>query len=157
MKNALRTLSLLSFSAVALFLVWFGVTYLRAETMLWFHAAAVPEDVRDDVLPLYRALMNLIGGASASLGAIGLYVVWGPLRSGAHLAGAALFASFTAALAVAAVTAEDLAAATGAPTSWHIMGVLMALAAAAFAAGLFGYSTPRKTATSLASSPRSAA
>lgn len=157
MKSALKTSGLLLFSAVALFLVWFGVTYISAETMLWFHAAAVPEAARGDVLPLYRALMNLIGGSSASLGVLGLYVVWGPLRAGSRWAGALLFTTFTGALAVAAVTAEDLAAATGAPTSWHIMGVLMAVAAAAFAASLFGYSLPRKTVTSPASSPRSAA
>lgn len=134
MRAALRISSLALYSLVALFLVWFGVTYMRAETMLWFHAAAVPERAREDALPLYRALMNLIGGSSAGLGALSLYVIWWPLRRGARFAGGLLLAAFVGVFMVAAVTAEELHAATGAPTSWHIMGVLIALSVAAFVA-----------------------
>jgi hypothetical protein len=35
---------------------------------------------------------------------------------------------------MAAITAEELADATGAPTSWHIMGVLLAVTALAYGA-----------------------
>ena len=132
MKTALRNVSLTLFSLVALFLVWFGVAYICAESMLFFHAAAIPEKAREDALPLYRALMNLIGGSSTGLGVVCLYLIWSPLRRGARLAGAVLLAVFVGVFAIAAKTAEDLHAETGAPTSWHIMGVLIAISIAAF-------------------------
>ncbi len=133
MKSTLRNSGIALFSVVALFLVWFGVTYLRAETMLWFHAAAVPERAREDALPIYRALMNLIGGSSAGLGVLCLYLIWSPLQRGARWAGGVLLAVLTGVFTVAAITAEELHAETGAPTSWHIMGVLIALSVIAFA------------------------
>lgn len=134
MKSALRNSSIALFSLVALFLVWFGVTYLRAETMLWFHAAAVPKGAREDALPLYRALMNLIGGSSSGLGVLCLYLIWSPLRRGARWTGSLILAVLIGVFTVAAITAEELHAETGAPTSWHIMGVLIALSVIAFAA-----------------------
>ena len=77
--------------------------------------------------------MTLIGGSSAALGLLGAYVVLGPLRSGAKWAASALTFVFALVFVMAAITAEKLSA-TGAPTSWHIMGVLLALTAAAFIA-----------------------
>lgn len=133
MKSALRNASIALFSLVALFLVWFGLTYLRAESMLWFHAAAIPERAREDALPLYRALMNLIGGSSAGLGVLCLYLIWAPLRRRARWAGSLLLIVLTGVFTVAAITAEELHAETGAPTSWRIMGVLIALSVLAFA------------------------
>ncbi len=134
MKSVLKNTSLALFSLVALFLIWFGVTYMRAESMLWFHAAAVPERARQDVLPLYRALMTLIGGSSVGVGVFGLYMICSPLRRGARFAGGLLLAVFAGVFLTAAITAERLHAETGAPTSWHIMGVLIAITTSAYIA-----------------------
>lgn len=134
MQTMLRWTSLVLFSALSLFLIWFGITYASVPDMLSFHAAAVPASAHDDVRPLYLALMKLIGSSSAALGMLGGYVIWGPLRGGATWAASALALVYTGVFATAAITAEELAAATDAPTSWHIMGVLLAITAAAYAA-----------------------
>lgn len=133
MQAKLRLASVVLFGLVSLFLIWFGFTYATVKDMLWFHAAAVPEGVRDEVRPLYFALMTLIGGSSAALGVLGAYVILGPLRSGARWAASALTFVFALAFVMAAITAEKLSA-TGAPTSWHVMGVLLAVAAAGYLA-----------------------
>jgi hypothetical protein len=134
MVSAMRWTSLGLFSLLALFLIWFGITYATVDNLLWFHAAAVPEGARTAVEPLYFALMNLIGGSSSALGALVLYVTWMPMRLGARGAAAALVLVLAIALGMAALTAEELAKATGSPTSWHIMGILMAIALVAYAA-----------------------
>jgi hypothetical protein len=133
MQRVLRWTSLVLFGLVALFLIWFGVTYASVTDMLWFHAAAVPEAARDDVRTLYLALMNLIGGASAALGLLSAFVIAVPMRRGASGAATALMIVNNIVFVMAAVTAEELAAATGSPTSWHIMGVLMAVTLSAYA------------------------
>lgn len=119
--------SVVLFGALSLFMLWFGFTYATVKEMLWFHAAAVPVGAREEVKALYFALMTLVGGASMGLGGLGMCVVVGPVRAGAPWARRALAASYCGAFAMAAVTAEKLAAATGAPTSWHIMGGLIGL------------------------------
>lgn len=154
MRPALRTASLALFSLVALFLVWFGVVYLRAESMLWFHAAAIPERARADALPLYRALMNLIGGSSAGAGVLSLYLTWGPLRRGAFLADGVLLVVLVGVFTIAAVTAETLHAETCAPTSWHIMGVLIAASVAAFGASIAARARPAASGDASSFSPR---
>ena len=88
MRLILQRTSLVLFSIVALFLVWFGLTYGMAQEMLSFHAAALPEEVRGAAKPLYLALMHLIGAASLAFGLAGLYVIVFPLRRG--LPGAAI-------------------------------------------------------------------
>jgi hypothetical protein len=133
MQTLLRTTSLALFGLVAVFFIWFGVTYATVHNMLWFHEAAVPEAAREAIRPLYFALMTLIGGASVSLGILSLYVIAVPLRQGVAGAGALLVVANGVALGMAAVTAEKLAAATGSPTSWHIMGVVFAVSATALA------------------------
>lgn len=133
MQTLLRRVSLGLFALVALFFVWFGVTYATVHNMLWFHEAAVPEAARGAVRPLYFALMTLIGGASVSLGVLSLYVIAMPLRRGVPGAGVFLVVANAVALGMAAVTAEKLAAATGSPTSWHIMGAVFAVSAIALA------------------------
>lgn len=127
----MRWISLTLFSLVTLFLIAFGILYASVTDMLWFHAAAVPEAIRDQVRPLYFALMKLIGGSSGALGLLGVWIVLGPLRRGAHGAALALAIAYAIPLIMAAYVAETLAARTGAPTSWHIMGVLLALVAIA--------------------------
>lgn len=127
MQTLLRRTSIGLFGVVALFLIWFGVTYATVSNMLWFHEAAVPEAAREAVRPLYFALMNLIGGASVALGVLSLYVIALPLRRGVPGAAAILVLVNALALLVAAITAEELAAATGSPTSWHIMGIVFAV------------------------------
>lgn len=131
MHTKLKWTSLALFGALSLFTLWFGATYATVAKMLWFHAAAVPERSRADVLPLYHALMSLIGGASIALAVLSAWVIAGPLRAGARGAGAVLALSFAVAFVFAAVTAEKLAR-TGAPTSWHLMGILLAVTAGAF-------------------------
>jgi hypothetical protein len=95
-------------------------------------AAAVPVEIRAAVLPLYVALMALIGGSSVALGGLGLYLTFGPLRSGAGGAATALASAYSVAFLTAAFVAERLARDAGAPTSWHIMGILMAINAFAY-------------------------
>lgn len=131
MQTLLRRTGLALFGLVAVFFIWFGATYATVHDMLWFHEAAVPEAARDAVRPLYFALMTLIGGASVSLGVLSLYVIAMPLRRGIAGAGAFLVVANAIALGMAAITAEKLAAATGSPTSWHIMGVVFAVSAIA--------------------------
>lgn len=131
MRAFLSWTSTALFSAVGLFLLAFGALYASVQDLLWFHAAAVPERALDDVRPLYFALMDLIGGASFALGMLGLYLTWGPLRARARFAATALSAAYAIPLVMAAIVAERLAHLTGAPTSWHIMGVLLAITGAA--------------------------
>ena len=133
MQSKLRLISVVLFAAVSLFLIWFGATYATVHDMLWFHAAAVPEAARGAVRPLYFALMTLIGGAALALGLLAAYVIAVPLRQGVRGAATALTAAFALVFTMAAITAEKLSA-TGAPTSWHIMGVLLAVTALAYIA-----------------------
>lgn len=143
MKRHLLMTGVILFSGLDLFLIWFGWTYATVPQILSFHAAALPETARADVWPLYDALMNLIGGASIALGVLGLSVALGPLRDGRVWAALALSAANLAAFGGAAATAEKLAE-TGAPTSWRIMGVLLAFTAAALAASIAGGRPLRK-------------
>lgn len=134
MKTVLRWTSIILFTLLSAFLIWFGWLYASVEQPLWFHDVAVPEHAKEAVRPLYFALMNLIGGSSAALGILGLFVTLTALRQGAKAAGAALAIAFVIPVVMAAITAEELAAATGSPTSWHIMGVLLLVTAVAFLA-----------------------
>jgi uncharacterized membrane protein YhdT len=131
--NRLALCARLLFGTVALFLLLFGLLYASRTSMLFFHAAAVPEAVRPDMLELYLALMRLIGGASIGLGILGLYTVVGPLSRGIAGAATALTIAFLVPLALAAYSAERLAAATGAPTAWYNMGILATLTLAGLA------------------------
>lgn len=99
----MRLLSLGLFSLLGVFLVVFGVFYASVDSMLFFHAAAVPEAARAEMLPLYLALMKLIGGASAALGLLCLYVTFGPLRNRAPFAAAALAIAIAAPVLMAPV------------------------------------------------------
>lgn len=134
MRNFMRIVSIGLFAALSLFLVIFGVFYATVDDMLFFHAAAVPEEMRTGVLPLYLALMKLVGGASAALGALCLYVTFGSLRNRSAFAATALYIAITAPVLMAAYVAETLAALTGSPTSWHLMGIIIALASVALGA-----------------------
>jgi hypothetical protein len=136
MQSKLRVASVALFLLLSLFFVAFGALYATVKELLWFHAAALPAGALDDVRPLYFALMKLIGGSSAALGLLGGYVALGPLRRGAAFAAEALALAYALPVVMAAVVAETLAAATGAPTSWRIMGVLLAVDAAAYLANL---------------------
>ncbi len=125
MKGFFRAISIILFGLLSLFLLWFGALYLTVNEPLWFHAAAVPEEAREAIRPLYFALMNLVGGSSLGLGIISLFVTATSLRAGLRGAGSVLAVSMATAFIIAAITAEGLAAQTGAPTSWHIMGGLL--------------------------------
>ncbi len=133
-KTLLTWLSIALFAVLGLFLIGFGAFYSSVSDMLFFHAAAVPEAARHDVRPLYLALMKLIGGASIGLGLLGLYVTFGALRAGARWAALALAVTYAIPVLMAAYVAETLAKITGAPTSWHIMGVLLAITGVALLA-----------------------
>jgi hypothetical protein len=130
----LRWISVLFFTAVSVFLLWFGFTYMTVDKLLWFHAAAVPEEAQEAIRPLYFALMNLVGGSSLGLGTLSLFVTATSLRKGMRGAGSALSISLAAAFIIAAITAEELAEQTGAPTSWHIMGILLLVTMVGWAA-----------------------
>jgi hypothetical protein len=133
MGKLLRWMSVILFTLLSGFLIWFGWLYASVEELLWFHAAAVPEASREAVRSLYFALMNLIGGSSLGLGMLGLFVTLTSIRRGAKDAAAALSLAYMVPFAMAAVTAEALAK-TGAPTSWHIMGILIFITAIALLA-----------------------
>lgn len=124
------------FALLSLFMIAFGLFYATAPDLLWFHAAAVPDHALEAVRPLYFALMKLIGGASASLGLLGAFVTIAAIRRGENGFAIALAIAYAAPLVTAAYVAEMLAAKTGSPTSWHIMGVLLAVDAAALIASL---------------------
>jgi len=143
MSNALLNwVSIALFALLGLFLIAFGALYATVSDMLFFHAAAVPETARHAVKPLYLALMKLIGGASIGLGLLGLYVTFGPLRVGSRVAAPVLTVTYAIPVLMAAYVAETLAKITGAPTSWHIMGVLLGVTGVAllarFVAGRLG-------------------
>lgn len=143
-RSILAWASLALFTLLGLFLVAFGVLYASVNDMLFFHAAAVPEAVRHDVKPLYLALMKLIGGASVGLGVLGLYVTFGPLRRGVPFAASALALTYAIPVLMAAYVAETLAKLTGAPTSWLIMGILLALTASAYLAHFAAARAPKR-------------
>ncbi len=134
MRDTIRWISIALFAALGIFLILFGALYANVRDFLPFHAAAAPSHVLDSMRPLYLALMKLIGGASAALGVLGLYVTFGPIRQGSSAAAIAVAGAFAGAFITAAYVAETLARATHAPTSWHIMGILLSLAAAALVA-----------------------
>jgi len=144
MRTTLRWSSIVLFAALSIFLALFGALYASVRDFLPFHAAAAPSDALDSMRPLYLALMKLIGGASAALGLLGLYVTLGPIRSGSSAAAVAVAGAFAGAFIMAAFVAEALARATNAPTSWHIMGILLALTAAALIAHFAASRMPGK-------------
>lgn len=131
MRTALRPLSLVLFSLLSVFLILFGLLYASVGSYLPFHAAALPEPTRAAALPLYLALMKLIGGASIALGGLCLYVTWAVRQ---RFIAEILAIAIATPVLMAAFVAETLAAATGAPTSWHIMGGLLASDAVAWLA-----------------------
>ncbi len=134
MQKIFRWTSVTLFLALSLFMLWFGYVYASVTDMLWFHGAAVPAELHPQILPLYLALMNLIGGSSVAVGLLAAHIALFPLRRGATWAAAALLGGFAIVFIMAAITAEELATTTGAPTSWHIMGVLLAVTVAGFLA-----------------------
>lgn len=121
------SLSVILYALIGVFLILFGILYASVSDMLPFHAAAVPEAHRDEMKPLYLALMKLIGGASGALGLLGIVCTLGPIRRGSSMIALTVAACYFTAFGVAAWVAETLADATGAPTSWHIMGILSAI------------------------------
>lgn len=123
---------------IGVFLVLFGILYASVSDYLPFHAAAVDPAALEPSKQLYIALMTLIGGASGALGLLGLYVTWGPVRRGAALAAICVSAAYIIAFLSAAVTAEKLAAKTGAPTSFHIMAILIAITLSGLVASVLG-------------------
>ncbi len=126
------------FVALALFYGVFGFFYASVQDILFFHAAAVPEPARDSVRPLYFALMKLIGAAVIGLALLGAFVTFTAVRRGDRPAAVALFVAYAIPLFGAAYVAETLASATGAPTSWHIMGALLLIDAIALAGVVAG-------------------
>lgn len=127
MRPNLKSAGVILFTLLSLFLMAFGAFYASVGDILFFHAAALPERAIEDVRPLYFALMTLIGGTSFGLGLLGAYVALVSVRRGTPHAATFLAVANAIALVMAAVTAEKLAHATGSPTSWHIMGILMAV------------------------------
>jgi hypothetical protein len=138
MRGLLRIAGVALFALLSLFMFAFGALYASVQDLLWFHAAAVPDHALEAVRPLYFALMKLVGGASASLGLLGAFVTFFVIRPGGRGGAVALAIAFAIPIIVAAYVAESLAAKTGSPTSWHIMGVLLVVNAIALIASLNG-------------------
>lgn len=136
MRGLFRFASVALFTLLSLFMIAFGALYASVHDLLWFHAAAVPDHALEAVRPLYFALMKLIGGASASLGLLGAFVTFAAIRHGDKGFAVALAIAYAIPLLIAAWVAETLAAKTGSPTSWHIMGVLLGVDAVALIASL---------------------
>lgn len=134
MQDLARRASVVLFVVLSIFLIMFGALYASVRDFLPFHAAAMPSSSLESARSLYLALMKLIGGSSAALGLLGCYVALGPVRRGHSMAAITLAGAFAGAFAMAAFVAETLANATQAPTSWHIMGVLLAITATALGA-----------------------
>ncbi len=134
MRTYLQWTSVILFLVVSIFLVAFGLLYANTPDLLWFHAAAVPQDALEKVRPLYFALMKLIGGASIGLGILGGYVVLFPMRQGVPWAATMVSLTYWIAFGVAAFTAIRLNELTNAPVAWYNMAILSALTAAAYAA-----------------------
>lgn len=145
MNAIMRWVGLALYLGLALFLLWFGFVYATVEKMLWFHAAAVPEAAREAVGPLYFGLMRLVGTFSIGLSLATLLITLGPIRSGSRIASFGLAIVLAIPFLGAAIVAERLAAQTGSPTSWHIMGILMLVDALALGACVIGH---RRTAMS---------
>lgn len=140
MRVFLKWTGIVLFAILGIFLLLFGGLYSSVHNLLWFHAAAVPKESLEAVRPLYFALMKLIGGASIGLGLLGLYVDFGPVRRGMALAATTLAITYAIPIAMAGLVAETLRKTTGAPTSWNIMLVLLAIDALALIAALAGRS-----------------
>lgn len=138
MTGILRWAGTTLYTLIGVFLVLFGILYATVSDYLPFHAAAVDPAALTPSKPLYIALMTLIGGASGALGLLGLYVTWGPIRRGAPVGALFVAAAYITAFVSAAVTAERLAAKTGAPTSFHIMGILIAITLGGLVVSLIG-------------------
>lgn len=142
MRKLLRPIGMALFAALSLFYVAFGVLYGSVQDLLWFHAAAVPAAAIDAVRPLYFALMKLIGAATIALGLLGAFVTVTTVRRNGKVAAPALFIVYAIPLFAAAFVAETLAARTGSPTSWHIMGALFAVDLLALVSVLLGAARP---------------
>jgi ABC-type Fe3+ transport system permease subunit len=138
MKRLSHAIGIALFAALSLFYMAFGVFYASVQELLFFHAAAVPDHALEAVRPLYFALMKLVGGAAGALGLIGAFVTLTAIRRGEKATAIALFIAYAGPLIVAAYVAETLAARTGSPTSWHIMGTLLSLNLIALAGILAG-------------------
>lgn len=125
-------LSTALFVLLGVFLIAFGLLYASVPDYLPFHRAAIPKEAQEPARALYLALMKLIGGASIALGILGLYVTLVPMRRASPGAASLVSLSYACAFVMAGYVATILAATTGAPTSWHIMGGLLAITATAF-------------------------
>lgn len=136
MKRLVKWLGPGLFAALSLFFLWFGFVYYTVREPLWFHAAAIPPAAAEAVRPIYFALMSLIGGSSFALGVLGLFTTATAIRKGSTIAAVAIAISFAIPLVAAAITAERLAHDTGAPTSWHLMGILLSIDVVALGASL---------------------
>lgn len=130
--------------AIGVFYLAFGLLYASVGDYLFFHKAALPAGATDAFKPLYLGLMKLIGGASIALGVLGLYATFSAARTARGLG--VLVVAYATPLVFAAFVAETLRAETGAPTSWNLMGILLALLAAGAALRLAGRSRDSKRA-----------
>lgn len=125
----MRAIGMVLLALIGVFYLAFGALYSSVGDFLFFHKAALPSGAEAGFRPLYLGLMKLIGGASIALGGLGLWVLFAfrnDQRPGTILA---LGAAWTVPLIAAAYVAETLRTQTGAPTSWNLMGILLAILA----------------------------
>lgn len=124
MSWAIKKFAYILLTGLGLYIVVFGLIYATRTELMPHHGAALPEDVKVQVMPLYHALMRLAGGAIVSFGLLCLFVVHRLWRNGSKgalvVASVLLFGFF----AWTAITAARLELAVGVSTHWQIMGVL---------------------------------
>lgn len=123
----MRLIGMVLLALIGVFYLAFGGLYSSVGDFLFFHKAALPAGADAGFRPLYLGLMKLIGGASIALGGLGLWVLFAfrnEQRPGTILA---LGAAWALPLVGAGYVAETLRAQTGAPTSWNLMGILLAI------------------------------
>lgn len=127
-------------AGLSLYLTAFGLLYGTRLELMPHHDAATPDDVTEQILPLYRTLMRLTGAAATALGIISLYIVLGPLRAGVKGAALVVCLCLTGFFAATALAAAQLQAVSGATTHWPVMAGLAALTVFAFGLHRFAVS-----------------
>ena len=115
---------------------WVLAEALRATLFTGFPWLALGTAAIDTPLAGYAPLGGVYGTTLVAAACAGL--VWCVALGQARWAAAALALTYAIPVLMAAYVAEILAKITGAPTFWHIMGVLLAITALAYIALVFG-------------------
>lgn len=133
LASRLRFVGLLLLALIGAFYLAFGALYMSVGDYLFFHKAALPAGTEQGFRPLYLGLMKLVGSASIAVGGLGLMVLFGASATKRSPSALGLGLAWAVPLVIAAYVAETLRVETGAPTSWTLMGILLAILSAGVA------------------------